>query len=254
MARGDAIVIALCGLMSCRDDDPESFGDREFRLESIEGYELIPGSDLALRFFHDGELDAWAGCNYLNGRYELSGGKLVTPGYFGQTERGCTTPLGDPYEQDAWFMEFLEADPHYELDEPRLVLSDDVVTIVFLDREVADPDRTLESSLWAVNGLIDEGFVFAGVHEDPATLELAEGTATIATPCAEGTGRYEIDGASLRLLEVAIDDPMCPADEISPMYDSHMREVLADGTLEWDIEADRLTLMRGDVGLMMRTD
>src|SRR5262249_10978517 len=124
----------------------------------------------------------------------------------------------------------------------------------FIDREVVDPDRPLEASLWDVEAWIGGELAFVGGHEGPATLELVDGTARISTPCADGTASYVIDGASLKLSDVAIGYQVCPADECSSMYDAQMREVLVDGVLEWEIDADRLTLMRGDVGLILRTD
>jgi hypothetical protein len=33
-----------------------------------------------------------------------------------------------------------------------------------------------------------------------------------------------------------------------------MRNVLADGVIDHEIDASRLTLMRGDIGLMLRTE
>jgi hypothetical protein len=49
--------------------------------------------------------------------------------------------LGNIPAQEQWFAELIVSSPDYEIDEPRLVVSDDEVTLVLIDREIADPDR-----------------------------------------------------------------------------------------------------------------
>jgi heat shock protein HslJ len=168
------------------------------------------------------------------------------------TEKGC----GDGYhEQDEWLMAFLEASPSYVVEEPRLTLSDDITTIVMLDREVADPDRPLQGRTWSVDGLIDGAGVGFATTPQSSTLEFADdGTFSIVTPCAPGNGSYSVEGSSIALSGVAIEEVACPDDEFAVRYDEHMREVLVDGILEHDIEASRMTLMRGDIGLWLTTE
>jgi heat shock protein HslJ len=132
---GRIVVIArgLCGLPGC-DEGPRTLGDRVFLSHEIQGRELVAGTRLQLHSGAEGELDAWAGCNAMSGSHALAHGRLVTPLYFGTTDKACASPAGDIQAQEDWFRGFIEADPHYMLEGARLVLSDDDVTITFLER------------------------------------------------------------------------------------------------------------------------
>lgn len=246
MVSARVLVVAI-GFASGCDDGPMNFGDRRFVSESIDGRELVPGTRLTIEF-HGSAIGAYAGCNSLFGKYHLADGELVSPG-LGQTEKGCTSSAGDLAGQEEWFREFLGSSPAYMLDEPHLVLSDDDVTLVLVD----DPDRPLESSHWDLRGLLDHGLTYVEAHAWPASLELIAGRMTIVTPCAEGTASYVKSDASIMLDGVTIGDAAC-ADEELAAYDLHMREVLADGRLEWSIRSNELWLQRDAIGLVMFTD
>lgn len=58
--------------------------------------------------------------------------------------------------------------------------------------------------------------------------------------------------ALLNLGHVAIEPPLCP--EAERIVDEHLRELLVDGPLSYEIDRGRLTIGRGDIGLMLRTD
>jgi heat shock protein HslJ len=249
-------VALLCSVavVGCERDDG-TFGARVFLSESIEGRSLIPGTRVGLRFFDDGAVIASAGCNSMSGdSHHLADGELVVDS-LGITEKGCSGPAGDYHAQDEWLLEFLLSRPSYTLDVPRLVLDDGTVTLVLLDREVADPDRPLQGRVWRVSGIIDGGFGIVFATDDPSALEFGDdGRVTIVTPCATGSAGYRVDGATIELTDGAIAMPACDAGEFSPVIDEHMRNVLADGALDHEIDASRLTLMRGDIGLMLRTE
>lgn len=237
---------------ACDDGEATSLGEREFFSESVEGHELVAGTRVTLRFSDEGGFSASAGCNSMGSdTYELAEGRLVT-GPLSSTEIGCDTALHD---QDEWLAAFLAAHPAYVLDEPRLTLSDDEVTMVLVDSEVADPDRSLAGRVWELNGLIDGQSVGFGETPQQATLEFGDdGTLAIMTSCAAGTATFSVDGSTIALSGVSFDTVTCPDDEVSVMIDAHMREVLADGAVEHEIDAGRLTLMRGDIGLSLTTE
>lgn len=253
-SRVAALCLAAVSAAGCSDESV-TFGEREFVSESIEGRTLIPDTRVFVEFDDvDGRshMSASAGCNYTSGTYELSGGKLLF-GSHGISEKGCGG-LGDHSAQDAWLVAFLE-DPSYELDEPRLVLDDGTVTLVLLDREVADPDRSLQGRVWRVSGLVENGFVLVFGSDVPRSIELDEdGDLAVVTPCAEGHASYGVDGATVEIADAIIAPAVCPDEEFAAEIDSHMREVLADGSVAYEIDAGRLTLMRGDIGLTLSTD
>lgn len=251
MLRHCALVLLLSALPGC-EDDPRYLGHRMFLSESIEGHELVPGYPLRLHFGAEGELDAYAGCNSMSGSHELSGGRIVTPLYFGSTEKGCSTPAGNLHRQEDWFREFLEADPYYELDEPRLVLSDDEVTIVFLEQEIVVPEpRPLQGTRWWMVAFIRSGFA---IPSSAGSLLFEDGKLSIVTPCASGESRYEVDGARVVLDGTIVGAPACPDGEFVAKFDSDMREVLADGVVDIELDGGSLTVMRGEVGLMLSAD
>ncbi|MBC8066714.1 MAG: META domain-containing protein [Deltaproteobacteria bacterium] len=246
-------VLAAATLVACDRDDEVTLDGREFVSESIEGRDLIAGTNVFIRF--DGSVGASAGCNSLSAdHYDIAGSKLVIPG-LSMTEKGCSSPAGDLHAQDDWLRMFLEADPDFALDEPRLVLRDEAVTLVLLDREVANPDRSLQGRVWTVTGLVEDGFVGAFAIEMPGTVELDEdGNLDFETPCSAGHARYSAEDSTLTISERSAAGGDCPPDEVSPKIDAHMLEVLDDGSLTYEVDANRLTLMRGDIGLMLTTD
>jgi heat shock protein HslJ len=249
-------VALLCSFaaVGCEHDDG-TFGARVFLSESIEGRSLIPGTRVRLHVFDDGAINASVGCNSMRGdSHHLADGELVVDS-LGITEKGCSGPAGDYHAQDDWLLEFLLSRPSYTLDEPRLVLDDGTVTLVLLDREVADPDRPLQGRVWRVSGLVDGGFGIVFATDDPSSLEFGDdGRVTIVTPCATGSAGYLVDGTTIELRDGEIATPACAADEFSPRIDEHMRSVLADGVIDHEIDASHLTLMRGDIGLMLSTE
>lgn len=250
MTRARLGLLILLG--ACDPAEPATLHGREFFSESVEGRELVAGTRIAMRFDDEHGFSASAGCNSMGSEtYELAEGRLVL-GPLSMTEKGCEAPL---HEQDEWLSSFLGSSPAYVLEEPRLTLSDDDVTIVLLDSEVADPDRELQGPIWTVNGLIDGMGVGIGEAPVDGTLEFRDdGTLAIITPCAPGTADFSVDGTAIALSGVSFDDVACPDDENAVMIDAHMREVLADGALEHEIDAGRLTLMRGDIGLYLTTE
>lgn len=251
MAIARAMVLTLCSLVSC-EGEPMLFGEREFLAESLEGRELIPGLDIQLQFGGE-QMSAYAGCNSLSGDYHLSEGKLVTPG-LGTTELGCSSSLDTDPGQEEWFIGFLESSPSYALDEPRLVLSDDKVTLVLLDREIAAPDRPLRGTTWEARGFVRDGLVFAPAMAGGTIVFDESGAMSIVTPCATGSASYEADDATVKVVGTMLPSPMCPDEEFATTVDATMREVLNDGSLTYGIRDAMMTLMRDEVGLVLYAD
>lgn len=163
------VVAAVINGVGCEQEDVEYLGEREFVSESIVGASLIPGTRVSLWFRDGGELSAAAGCNGMSGGYHLADGELVA-GPLSMTEKGCSIPGGNPHDQDDWLAEFLMSRPSYTLEEPRLVLDDGSVRLTLLDREVAEPDRSLQGRVWTVTGLVRDGLVLVGAIGAGASL------------------------------------------------------------------------------------
>jgi len=215
---------------------------RSFVLDVAQGFEPVGGTTVTLSF-QDGELGFSAGCNGHGGPFRIRSRHLVVS-ELSSTLEGCNAEL---QAQDEWLTAFMTSKPSYDLDGDRLILTGTSATLVFLDREVAIPDRPLATTPWVVDTLLDgDSASKAPRTGDPTILFDEDGSLTIDTGCNDGSGHYAVSGSRLTLTDVVYSDQAC---EVAAATDSHIRKVLANGTLTFEIEATRLTLQRGDTGL-----
>lgn len=152
-------VLALTALAGCGDQpatvesgqSPEDLRGRTFVSTSVtEGdqpRQLVADSVVRVEFTEDGRLISDAGCNTGQGAAQLDDGRLVVEDY-GTTEMGCPSGLN---EQDAWFADFIGAEPSWRLSGDDLTLSTEETRITMQDREVAQPDQPLEGTRWTLD-------------------------------------------------------------------------------------------------------
>jgi heat shock protein HslJ len=204
---------------------------------------LVSGTRLRLGFA-DGQILIHAGCNTMSGAYAIDGDVLLLPEGLSTTEIGCEPEL---HEQDEWISAFLGGSPRIALEGSELSLAAAGTKIRLLDREVADPDRPLEGTLWRLGSII-EGEVASSVPAGvEATIRFADdGTVSLDTGCNVGGGTYVVEDGTLRLEELAISERACegPAGEVE-------RAVLAllAGEVDYRIEGPVLSLRAGERGL-----
>jgi heat shock protein HslJ len=75
----------------------------------------------------------------------------------------------------------------------------------------------------------------------------------VFTGCNTGEGEYSVSGSTLNLTGIAYTEAGCGSDDLADVED-HMQSVFSDGTLSYEIEAARLTIMRGeDLGISATT-
>lgn len=211
--------------------------------QDSEPFALVDGTRIRLSFA-DGQLTANAGCNTIGGSYRVDGDVLDVEGGV-MTEMGCDPALHD---QDNWLSQFLADDPTIELNGNDLVLTAGGTVIDLLDSEVAQPDLALQGTLWTVDSIITGDAVASTPAGTTATFRFgADGTVEIHTGCNSGSGRYEADEDSLRLINVALTEMACG----SPGGDLEAAIVpfLSGGELTYTIDESLLTLMAGDDGL-----
>lgn len=243
-------LIVLCWVLGCGDDggSSDSLDERTFLLESSEGFEPVEDTTVRLRF-HDGSLSLNAGCNTHSGDYDVRDGILIFQN-IASTEIGCEAPL---HKQDMQLVAFLMSKPKLRLDDDRLTLTGTEITLVFLDREVADPDRPLAGTLWRVDTFIQGGAASNLPLEREPTLVFGEdGKLEVDTTCNTGGGRYKVDGERIMLSDMSYTDAACGGG--SGAADAGMQAVLRDGTVTFQIQAARLTILRGNVGLAAVAD
>lgn len=245
-----AVVVLTVGCGGDTDDGPSSpeLSGRSFLLQSSEGY--TPVEDTTIRiYFEDDQFGFNAGCNSHSGTYSLCDGKLCVEN-LSSTAIGCAAELHD---QDNWLAAFVTSEPELVLDGDTLTLTGDDATLVFLDREVADPDRPLTGRTWTIDTLIEGSAASGGFSDIAPTVQFDEDeTFEVFTSCNTGEGSYAVEGQELVLSDVAYTEIACPSDQ-AQMAEAHIQSVLIDGTVTWEIEAARLTLMRGDLGLSATT-
>src|SRR5690606_27062509 len=123
----------------------------------------------------------------------------------------------------------------------------DDATLVFLDRELADPDRALVGQTWTITTFIQGDIASGGAYDPPPTVEFFDdGTFEFFTTCNDGEGEYEESGDELTLSNVEVTEAGCPS-EFEQDAEEHILDVLGGGTVTWEIDAARLTIMNGDL-------
>src|ERR687895_804015 len=85
------------------------------------------------------------------GPVQTRGGGLAVDD-MSMTGMGCDPPR---HEQDRWLAGVLAAGPSWRLDGSTLVLTSGATELVLADREVAEPDLSLEGTEWVVDTLVD---------------------------------------------------------------------------------------------------
>lgn len=230
---------------------PTSLAGLEFLLDSAEGFTPVEGTTVRLSFDAT-ELRFNAGCNSFFGPYSLCDGKLCASG-LGGTEIGCDAPL---QAQDEWLRGFLTSSPTLTQAGARVTLEGTEATLEFLDREQANPDRSLTGRTWAIDTLIDGGAASSVPTEAvPTVIFQDDGVFQANTTCASGSGTYSVGNGELTVSGLGgfVELPCPPTG--SEVVQGRILQVLGgDGTVEFEIEAARLTLMRGTVGLSATTE
>jgi heat shock protein HslJ len=245
------IASALClgAATSCTSGDTSTtppLAGRAFLLQEAVGYVPVAGTVIRLSFTET-DLGFDAGCNSYSGSYEIRNGTLILT-TMSSTEKGCAAEL---QTQDEWLATFFIGRPALTLDGDTLTLASGVVVLTFLDRKVADPDRPLVGPTWSVDTLI-RGNAASSVTStlQPPTVSFdAGGVVLIGTGCNTGSGSYAATTTHLTFAGVRFTTSTC-TDTASPLLLEHLATVFADGTATYGIKAARLTIERGDVGIM----
>jgi heat shock protein HslJ len=205
---------------------------------------LVAGTQLRLVFQPDGNLGVTAGCNHIGGTYRIEGTTLLVEAG-AMTDMGCDEPR---HTQDEWIVRVLTSKPTLALAGADLRLTSGTVAIHLVDREVADPDRPLTGTRWVVDSIRNRDAVSSIPAGATAEILIVEdGTVELETGCNSGSGRVATAGDQLRFSEIATTKRGCVggADEL----ERAVVGVLGADAIAWSIEADRLTLDAGAVGL-----
>lgn len=225
---------------------PADLEGRTFVSTEVVGYELVEGSQITLRFEGD-RLGADAGCNQLATTWSLETVTLVV-GEVASTMMACEP--AELMDQDTWLSSFLISEPVVDLAGDGLTLTAGQSVITLVDREVAQPDLELEGATWALESIVSGDAVSSvPVGVRPPTLTFTAGEVVVDTGCNTGRGSYELAGTDVTFGPIAITRIGC--DEAATEVEAAVVGVL-DGAVAVEIEADQLTLTKGDQGLVYR--
>jgi heat shock protein HslJ len=199
---------------------------------------LVTGTRIRLGFHDDGRLTANAGCNTMGGQAEVRDGRLVVAD-LATTEMGCDP---DRHAQDEWLAGFLTSRPRLDLAGDDLTLTGDSAEIRLQDRQVADPDRPLQGTRWVVDTVVDGDAASSVPEGAEAHVTLGEdGTFGGSTGCNQMGGDAAVDdgAGTITWSDVVATKIACEDDRMA--LERAVLSVL-DGTVTYEIEADRLTL------------
>jgi heat shock protein HslJ len=243
------LIIVLI-LTACGAGNTDALDGRTFISTAVvdggEDRPLVANTEIRLTF-DDGQLGASAGCNAFGGTFRVEDGALIVDGG-AMTEMGCDEERS---AQDEWLFAFLGARPQLSLSDNELILTAGETIITLLDREIAEPDLALVGPTWTVDTIITGDAASSVPDGVNATITFAEdGSMHVQTGCNSGAGQYTVDGDRLELS--GIQQTLIGCDGAAAAVEEAVIEVLAPGAVTYALDADSLTLMAGDHGLVLR--
>ena len=211
---GAAVLVAACTSSSSSSaasstpspDSGAALDGHAYLSMSVTGRDLVAGSRVRLGF-QGGSISVNAGCNTMNGGYQVVDGKLKI-GQMASTMMACSQPLMD---QDTWLAAFLPG-AAVKLDGSTLTLSKDGVVLTLTDVKVANPDRPLEGTMWVVDGIVANNGVSSVPAGVTATLVFTNIAVAVDTGCNTGSGSATHTDATITFGAIALTMKACQGD------------------------------------------
>lgn len=245
--RSAIALLALAGLTlaACGSDDDngadsanaptaDELSGLRFVSSDVTGYDLVDGTEITMAF-DDDAVSVNAGCNTLNGGYEITDGAFVA-GQFAMTMMACDEPL---MAQDTWLSEFLSASPAISLDGSTLSLTGDETTITLDEVEPAG----LVGTTWVVSGTVANEAVTVSAVDSEASMTITDDQAQIDTGCNTGSSTVEITDTTITFGPIALTRMAC--DEELTRLENSVLAVL-QGEVTYEIDGDTLSLRSGE--------
>lgn len=223
--------------------DEYSFEGMQFVFQSGEGFDLV--GDMLLLSFEGAprEMSFSAGCNTHSGEYEMNEDVFTMLGMYA-TEIGCDMALMD---QDSWLANFFMSSPSVVHEGDTITFTGSDATLVFIDEEVAIPDRALQDITWEINTYFDgEVATTYNLDVSPSLHFASDGTVTANLGCNGASGTYTEDSGSLTITLDTITDAICEGDLNT--VEGHIYNVISN-TPTYEIDGNSITLMAGDLGI-----
>ncbi|MFI6998559.1 META domain-containing protein [Nocardia sp. NPDC050175] len=252
---GPVALLALLAVTACSSGDSDSnstaptLAGRTFLSIAVDGAPIPGGGPLTLSF-KDDRIAADAGCNSYSGAVALDNNKLHVTGLAG-TLMACA---GDHAGADEWLNGLLTSDPTWQLDDTKLTLKNDKLTVTMQDKKVANPDRPIKGRTWIVTALItpDAQIRSQTIDEVKPTLTISEdGTVSGTAGCNRMTGHATGPDTDLTF-QIATTKMLC-SPEVMEVEQAVLKAL--DGKTTATVDADTLTLRNTNGnGLTLRAE
>ena len=263
------VIAALAGLLvacgSSNSDDDSQGGDqvsqdalaldgRDFVVDTVtvngEPYPLVEGTTIVIGF-HDGQMQANAGCNQMSGQASYADGVLDVGQGLAMTEMACDPPAR--MDQDQWLAELLGAKPSLALDGDTLVLTSGETVVNFTDKTVAQPDASLTGTRWNLDA-IGTGGADGAVSSIPtgvtSTMSISsDNEMVLDAGCNTGGADVQITESTMTVGPVRLTRMLC--DDAANQVEQSVLSVL-EGDVDYVIASDMLTVTKGDNSLTYR--
>lgn len=238
-----ALVLAACGSdddSPAADDSLPAVGsaptaddlvDRSFESTEVSGHELVADSVIELAFMAD-SVAARAGCNSMNGGYEIVDGTLEVSD-MASTMMACDDAL---MAQDTWLSEFLTSGPVIVLDGDTLTLTGHDAALTLSAVQPAE----LEGTTWTITGIVANEAVSSLPMDAEASITITDGQAAIRTGCNNGSTSVEITDTTMTFGPIALTKMACPPD-LTELEASVLAAL--DGEVTYEISGDSLSLI-----------
>lgn len=213
---------------------------------------VVSGSRVTMTF-EESMVSVETGCNALGVRVRISDDTVLSKAIT-QTDMGCDSPLT---RQERWLAHFVDDDPRYALASDRLTLTADDRVI-----ELASESRT-ESGLvdtdWVLTGIVHGAGPDATVGSVPvdidSTVEFTDsGLHLDPAGCNQGSATIDLGGDAFTVRRTAATEMGCSGGDLAverAVFDVLLR---SDTEVAYRIDDDRLTVSRGEAGLVYRAD
>ncbi|MEQ1701421.1 MAG: META domain-containing protein [Ilumatobacteraceae bacterium] len=242
-----AAAMASASFAGCGDSssptEKSALSGRAFFAVSAEGFELPQGSDLQLAFDGLG-VRMSGGCNSGSADYDVQDGVLIVDA-MATTEMACEQALMD---LDVAVAALLAAKPTVRLVGDDLTIASAGTVLRMKDASVENPDRSLEGTLWIVTSVLQGDTAIGGFDGTNATVKFVDGTAQVFAGCNRGSGPATVGATAIDFGPIGMTRMACP----QPQMELEMSVMIVlQGSVTYRIDADQLTLLNGDTGLLL---
>ena len=111
---------------------------------------------------------------------------------------------------------------------------------------MATPDLDLVAQTWVVDTFIENETATAyNLASDPTVTFSEDGTFSMFGGCNEFAGNYATSGSDITFSEIVSTDMECFDSSIQDV-EMLMSSVFSEGTASYEVDANRLTIERGD--------